>query len=193
MSVPQPATDTVGTMDTDPAAPHKRPLSPALATDDVGPPSAKKSRTNRDRREHFKKNQSWKSRNQEDVERAKRVDEKDDGDDREDNEDKDEKEVRLPKKKVAVLVGFCGTGYQGMQINPNAKTIEGELFKSFIRAGAVSKDNSNDPHKVSLMRAARTDKGVHAAGNLLSMKMVIGEPDIVKRINEELPEQIRVW
>ena len=44
------------------------------------------------------------------------------------------------------------------------------------------------------MRAARTDKGVHAAGNLLSLKMQIPEDyDVVERINSFLPEQIRVW
>ena len=35
----------------------------------------------------------------------------------EDEDDPNEpKEPRKPKKKVAVLVGFCGTGYQGMQM-----------------------------------------------------------------------------
>lgn len=44
------------------------------------------------------------------------------------------------------------------------------------------------------MRAARTDKGVHAAGNLLSLKMQIPpDYDVVERINSFLPEQIRVW
>lgn len=50
--------------------------------------------------------------------------------------------------------------------------------------------------KVSLGRAARTDAGVHAAGNLVSIKMITAIPgviDIVARINEELPAEIRVW
>lgn len=33
--------------------------------------------------------------------------------------------------------------------NRNAKTIEEDLFKAFVAAGAVSKDNSDDPKKVS--------------------------------------------
>ena len=36
----------------------------------------------------------------------------------EDNLNQDE---RQPKRKVAVLLGYCGTGYQGMQINNNVK------------------------------------------------------------------------
>jgi tRNA pseudouridine38-40 synthase len=50
--------------------------------------------------------------------------------------------------------------------------------------------------KVNLGRAARTDAGVHAAGNVVSIKMIIdvpGVPDIVLRINEELPPEIRLW
>lgn len=43
------------------------------------------------------------------------------------------------------------------------------------------------------MRAARTDKGVHAAGNVVSLKMCLPEGDVVKDINSHLPDQIRVW
>ena len=43
------------------------------------------------------------------------------------------------------------------------------------------------------MRCARTDKGVHAAGNIISLKLVIEDPDIVSKINEHLSPQIRVW
>jgi hypothetical protein len=33
--------------------------------------------------------------------------------------------------------------------NPGAKTIEGDLFQAMIAAGAVSRDNADDPKKVS--------------------------------------------
>ena len=32
------------------------------------------------------------------------------------DDDGEEKEARLPKRKVALLMGYCGTGYQGMQV-----------------------------------------------------------------------------
>jgi tRNA pseudouridine38-40 synthase len=102
-------------------------------------------------------------------------------------------EPRRPKRKVACLIGYCGTGYHGMQVNPPEKTIEGDLFSAFVAAGAVSKDNANDPKKSSFMRAARTDKGVHAAGNVVSLKLIIEDEDIVEKINANLPEQIRLW
>ncbi|RKP07299.1 pseudouridine synthase, partial [Thamnocephalis sphaerospora] len=116
-------------------------------------------------------------------------------------------EPRLPKRKVVLMMGFCGTGYQGMQVNPGAKTIEGDLFAALVAAGAVSKDNADDPKKVGLMRAARTDKGVHAAGQVISLKiiallaaylavawhMIVEDPNILDKINSHLPDQIRVW
>jgi tRNA pseudouridine38-40 synthase len=80
-----------------------------------------------------------------------------------------------------------------MQFNPPNPTIEGDLFDAFIKAGAVSKANSNDPKKSAFARCARTDKGVHAAGNLISLKMIIEDEDILEKINSHLPETIRVW
>lgn len=107
--------------------------------------------------------------------------------------DDGEKEDRKPKKKVAVMIGYSGTGYKGMQLSPGLPTIEGDLFEAFVRAGAISKVNADDPKKSSLVRCARTDKGVHAAGNMISLKLIVEEPDIVERINKELSPQIRVW
>jgi tRNA pseudouridine38-40 synthase len=91
------------------------------------------------------------------------------------------------------MIGYAGSGYKGMQINAQEKTIEGDLFKAFVAAGAISKNNSDDPKKTSLVRCARTDKGVHAAGNVISLKLIVEEPNIVQTINKHLPPQIRVW
>ncbi|CDO92117.1 unnamed protein product [Kluyveromyces dobzhanskii CBS 2104] len=102
-------------------------------------------------------------------------------------------EARLPKRKVAMMVGYCGTGYHGMQYNPPSDTIEKELFEAFVRAGAISKANSTDLKKNGFQRAARTDKGVHAGGNVISLKLIIEDPQIKDKINSELPDQIRVW
>lgn len=91
------------------------------------------------------------------------------------------------------MIGYSGTGYKGMQIDAKQKTIEGDLFNAFVAAGAISKANADDPKKSSLVRCARTDKGVHAAGNIISLKLIIEEDDIVEKINSNLSEQIRVW
>lgn len=92
-----------------------------------------------------------------------------------------------------MLIGYAGSGYKGMQINTSEKTIEGDIFKAFVAAGAISKANADDPKKSSLVRCARTDKGVHAAGNVISLKLIVEDPKIVDKINENLPPQIRIW
>jgi tRNA pseudouridine38-40 synthase len=109
------------------------------------------------------------------------------------SKDEIDAEERKPKRKVAVMIGYAGTGYHGMQINHKEKTIEGDLFGAFVAAQAISKVNADDPRKSSLVRCARTDKGVHAAGNVISLKLIIEDPDIVQKINDALPPQIRVW
>jgi tRNA pseudouridine38-40 synthase len=76
------------------------------------------------------------------------------------------------------------------------RTIEGALFEAFVKSGAVSEDNADDPVKVSLARAARTDAGVHAAGNVVNMKLITSPPgvdDLVAAVNANLPPEIRVW
>ncbi|KAI1434386.1 pseudouridine synthase [Xylaria sp. CBS 124048] len=108
-------------------------------------------------------------------------------------EDEIAAEGRRPKRKVAVLIGYAGTGYHGLQINHNQKTIEGDLFAALVAAGSISKANADDPRKSSFVRCARTDKGVHAAGNMISLKLIIEDPDLVQKINDNLPPQIRVW
>ncbi|KAI0954838.1 hypothetical protein AcW1_006610 [Taiwanofungus camphoratus] len=120
------------------------------------------------------------------------------GEETESRDSAEPKAPRLPKRQCALLIGFCGAGYNGMQIQPDPKlrTIEGVLFDALVRVGAVSQDNADDPVKVNLGRAARTDAGVHAAGNVVSMKLITaipGIPDLVSRVNEELPPEIRLW
>jgi tRNA pseudouridine38-40 synthase len=53
--------------------------------------------------------------------------------------------------------------------------------------------NAIDPRKVQLMRAARTDKGVHASCNLVSLKMLCHDTNIIQKLNQILPEHIRIW
>ncbi|XP_057862544.2 tRNA pseudouridine synthase 1 isoform X1 [Cryptomeria japonica] len=96
------------------------------------------------------------------------------------------------RRKIAILVVYCGVGYQGMQKNPGAKTIEGDLEEALFKAGAISEDHYGNPKMVDWTRSARTDKGVSAAGQIVSGRFVIEPPGFVSRVNSHLPEQIRV-
>ncbi|CAH7674860.1 pseudouridine synthase [Phakopsora pachyrhizi] len=129
-------------------------------------------------------------------------------------------EKRLPKRKVAVLLGYYGKGYQGSQVNPGMRTIEGEVFKALTNAGCISEENSAHPSKVGLQRAARTDANVHAGCNLISLKLILNPTSLnsvtnkstldveskdsnqlerdklqllVSHVNSYLPEEIRIW
>lgn len=105
------------------------------------------------------------------------------------------KEDSRSKKKVAILLGYCGSGYMGMQMNPGAKTIEAELERALYRAGLMIKQNYGFIQKLHFMRAARTDKGVHAVTNIVSLKLLMDDGDeeaMKNKINGYLPETIRV-
>jgi len=64
------------------------------------------------------------------------------------------------------------------------------MFKALVKAGAVSDANAVDHRKVDVQRAARTDAGVHAAGNVY----VISHPSYLRRLladNQDLLEDDR--
>ncbi|XP_061822455.1 pseudouridylate synthase 1 homolog isoform X1 [Nerophis lumbriciformis] len=105
---------------------------------------------------------------------------------------KDEK--RYPKKKVALLMAYCGKGYYGMQRNPGNtqfRTIEDELVTALVNSGCIPENHGDEMKKMSFQRCARTDKGVSAAGQVVSLKVRLIE-DILDKINEHLPPQIRI-
>ncbi|KAJ7534206.1 hypothetical protein O6H91_13G083800 [Diphasiastrum complanatum] len=99
---------------------------------------------------------------------------------------------RYKKRKIALFVAYCGVGYQGMQRNPGAVTIEGDLEEALFKAGAIAESNFGDPWKVEWMRAARTDKGVSAVGQVVSGRFFIDPAGFVERVNSHLPRQIHV-
>ncbi|XBW34790.1 hypothetical protein QEN19_000356 [Hanseniaspora menglaensis] len=112
------------------------------------------------------------------------------------------RDPNLKKRKVAMIFGYAGTGYSGLQINEPHKTIEKEIWNNLIINGYISKDNALDLKKVGWQRCARTDKGVHALGNLVSFKILLNEKDrtseeiekeFVEKMNQTLPAQIRMF
>ena len=78
----------------------------------------------------------------------------------------------LFRTQVALLLAYCGTRYQGLQKNPGAVTVEETLEAAIHRAGGITDDNVGTLQKVSWSRAGRTDKGVHAVGQIIGAKLV---------------------
>ena len=81
------------------------------------------------------------------------------------------KKPRMKKKKVVMLMSYCGQGYYGMQINHGFKTIEGDLFLAFQKLGIMDEESFKYPQIIGFQRAARTDKGVSATRQVVSLKM----------------------
>jgi hypothetical protein len=70
------------------------------------------------------------------------------------------------KERVAIVFGYVGARFQGLQRNPGAFTVEDELEGALHRAGGITASNLGDFHKCGWNRCARTDKGVHAMGQV---------------------------
>lgn len=130
---------------------------------------------------------------------------------------------RWEKRRCALLLGFVGTGYHGFQNNPDVPTIEGKLENALNelgmlgpnyegRLGTVCAHRRDTTATADAMhtlghtrclpqlqwsRSARTDKGVHAAGQVVSL--LFHHPpgksyeEMTDMINEKLPADIRVY
>lgn len=106
--------------------------------------------------------------------------------------------VTRRKRKVAVFLGYTGENYHGMQINPGVPTIEQTLLNAFHSAHLIAPANRGSLQKVHWMRAARTDKGVSAAGQCVSAKLEVDvagaiDPKVVADVNAHLPEDILIY
>ena len=84
-----------------------------------------------------------------------------------------------------VVVAYDGTGYSGWQVQPGRETVQGWL----IRAAQPLLGEG-----VRVTGASRTDAGVHALRQVVSMRSARAAPaDVVARaLNADLPRDIRV-
>ncbi|XP_053321536.1 pseudouridylate synthase 1 homolog [Spea bombifrons] len=112
-----------------------------------------------------------------------------------DNVDRSNSDNIIPRKKFAMLMAYCGRGYHGMQMNPNAPdypTIEGTLVSALVKAGCVPESYSSKMNELKFQRCARTDKGVSAVGQLVSARLLTSCINPVEEINLHLPPEIRI-
>ncbi|KAL4709127.1 hypothetical protein ACJJTC_014686 [Scirpophaga incertulas] len=107
------------------------------------------------------------------------------------SEEKRKPVERIKKKKMALLLGYSGIGYFGMQRNPGVRTIEEDLFKAMWEAKYINEDEFNNQKETQFQRSSRTDKGVSAARQVVSIKLPL-EVNI-EEINKRLPPCIRVF
>lgn len=109
-----------------------------------------------------------------------------------------ERRIKVPdtkKRKWALNFGYLGSNYQGLQMNPNANTVEKHLERALFLAGSITDCNFTDLHKIAWTRTARTDRGVHAVMQCCAMKLLVplDERDVfISNVNSFLPSDIKI-
>ncbi|MFC7153884.1 tRNA pseudouridine(38-40) synthase TruA [Halomarina halobia] len=88
----------------------------------------------------------------------------------------------------AFRVAYDGTAYSGFQRQPDAPTVEGELFAALVRLGVHDPDDRRPPGYAA---AGRTDAGVSAVAQTVAFET----PDWLapRALNGELPGDVRAW
>jgi tRNA pseudouridine38-40 synthase len=84
------------------------------------------------------------------------------------------------------VITYRGTHYQGWQVQPSGKTIQGEINRALA---TISKSE-----EVRSIGSGRTDAGVHALGQVarLDLPLDIPSESLRKALNSHLPPDIRV-
>ncbi|EFJ45191.1 hypothetical protein VOLCADRAFT_94649 [Volvox carteri f. nagariensis] len=126
-------------------------------------------------------------------------------------------------QRVAFVCGYDGAGYFGLQRQPDntgRPTVEQELERALVAAGALQARHAGALHKVNWSRTSRTDKGVSAAANVVSLDIPSGAAaaaaaanaaggrgnsggggggaaadltPLVNLVNAALPSAVKVW
>ena len=87
--------------------------------------------------------------------------------------------------RLKLTVEYDGTGFRGWAAQPELRTVEGE-----VRAALAAVFPSHD----ELAVAGRTDTGVHALGNVISVEVEGGPPvaRVAEALNAALPDDVAV-
>jgi pseudouridylate synthase I len=90
--------------------------------------------------------------------------------------------------KVALKIGYEGAEFSGSQIQPDQRTVEGELLKALKEVGAIQ-----DIETAGLSSSGRTDTGVHAISQVVTFNAVNPRMAIPRVLNSKLPQDVWAW
>lgn len=104
--------------------------------------------------------------------------------------------AKAPKRKYALIFGYKGTAYNGLQKQTedksNVRTIEGVLMDALRAINSITEAQIADPFKLHWARVGRTDRGVHAACQVICAKLSMGPlTDEDKAYVEQAKEEIK--
>ncbi|HDM36849.1 MAG TPA: tRNA pseudouridine(38-40) synthase TruA [Candidatus Syntrophoarchaeum butanivorans] len=91
-------------------------------------------------------------------------------------------------RRVALKLGYIGTGYHGFQVQPDLLTVEGAIIEGLKSSGLIS-----DRRRSRYAASARTDRGVHACGHVIAFDTEDYNLTLPRIINTHLPRDIWVW
>ena len=86
--------------------------------------------------------------------------------------------------RLAFRFGYIGSRFAGSQVQPSDRTVEGEFIAACLRAGLFS-----DWHEARFATAGRTDRGVHARGQIAAFTTPY-QFRAVEALNWQLPPDI---
>jgi len=89
---------------------------------------------------------------------------------------------------VAIILGYNGLQFHGMQKNAGVTTIEQTVEKALFDSELILDHNFDTLQKIGWSRAARTDKGVHAVANFVNCKLAITEKFLKRDETEDVEE-----
>ena len=110
--------------------------------------------------------------------------------------DDEPRDADRKKQKYAFLLAYIGTSYAGLQMNAQQTTVQGVLEQALSDANLLHPRNFGYPFKYAWSMSGRTDKGVHACAQVVSLKVEV-KPDetlanVRETVNALLPADIRV-
>ena len=89
-------------------------------------------------------------------------------------------------------IGYLGDAFHGSQIQPDVRTVQGELIHAFQKLGWISKDDEEH----NLVLSSRTDAGVHVRLNGGTVRVAqslwnsITPRKFVRAVDDLLPDEI---
>ncbi|CAA16518.1 Pseudouridylate synthase 1 homolog [Caenorhabditis elegans] len=110
---------------------------------------------------------------------------------------KEPKKPRVKQAKYAMLLGYQGKKYYGMQLQKDLPTIESKLLEAMETAGWITTAQKEKPFDFFFQRAARTDRAVSAARQMCGMQLPRDDAKYQAEgagiLNNILPADIRVF
>ncbi|MEC7043004.1 MAG: hypothetical protein VXW89_06830, partial [Candidatus Thermoplasmatota archaeon] len=98
----------------------------------------------------------------------------------------------IETQRLVLCFGYLGDKFHGSQLQPDVRTVQGELEKALKKLEWLDSD-------AHIWISSRTDAGVHVRMNLGSFDMPasrwssIGQNNLLRAVNDRLPDDVFVW